>query len=490
MRERKLHLLIILGIYIITLLVITKNLDTPYLWFDEAGQFFIAKGLNHDSNPLGGEKGLSFVVKNNAYYNLDPGGFSILLHYWSKISNTHIWLRILPFLFFIGTVLLFIYLSYLWTKNLIIALLMGFAPILIAMVLNMGFEVRAYSMEGMGTILGLVALERLKNKISIMKLLFWSCIFSFFMTSRYSEFVIVFIVSVYILYLIYNSNLAVRQKYLTVFVYALPIVLTIVFIYAKVLVVQNKNIEPVNYLTYLSTDKSILFSPIRNFLYLGLVGFFMVLYLFRNRSLFIKKHIMPLTVALTVNILFLILSFLNKYPWDPFSHRCISMLLLTVACSVAYIGEILIQSFTKFETVKYYFIILSLITILYLRKDLLLIRQDCHNTYYDFIKTDFRNYHHIYVDRWESPCIRYLFEYGQLRAEKQGFYPNAFTFAKYHRHGFYNGEPNKAEFYKRQPKMNDLLEYDLLITPELFNQGSNWKWSLLKGTTNFYIKRN
>ena len=39
-------------------------------------------------------------------------------------------------------------------------------------------------------------------------------------------------------------------------------------------------------------------------------------------------------------------------------------------------------------------------------------------------------------------------------------------------------------------KMNDLLEYDLLITPELYNQGSNDQWSALNGCDRWaFVKR-
>lgn len=203
------------GVYIVFFLAISKNLFTPYLWYDEAGQFWIAKGLNHDSEPFTAEKGVLDVIENNKYYNLDPGGFGILLHYWSFISNHHVWLRMLPFLFFIGVVLSFVYLSYLWTKNSKVAILMGLVAILSPKLLYMGFELRAYSMECLGTVMGIIALEKLNTGITYRKLLMWSCVFAFFMTSRYSEILILYIVSLDILYLITKSKLTLAQnKYL------------------------------------------------------------------------------------------------------------------------------------------------------------------------------------------------------------------------------------------------------------------------------------
>ena len=157
--------------------------------------------------------GLKEVIDNNKYYNLDPGGFGILLHFWSYVSNHHVWLRLLPFLFFIGIVLSFVYLSFLWLKDLNVALLMGFIPIFTPIVLSMGFELRAYSMECMGTIISIVALERLKNKLTNKHLFLWGCVFSFFMTSRYSEILVIFIVSLYVLFLIFHSDTKLKQKF-------------------------------------------------------------------------------------------------------------------------------------------------------------------------------------------------------------------------------------------------------------------------------------
>ena len=37
MKNNKIYLLAITGIYIITFLVISGNLNTPYLWYDEVG---------------------------------------------------------------------------------------------------------------------------------------------------------------------------------------------------------------------------------------------------------------------------------------------------------------------------------------------------------------------------------------------------------------------------------------------------------------------
>ncbi len=496
MKNNKIYLLVITGIYIITFLVISGNLNIHNLWYDEAGQFFISKGLNHDSDPLETEKDLMFVVENNASYNLDPGGFTILLHFWSKISNSHLWLRILPFLFFIGTVLSFIYISHLWFKNLEIAILMGFIPILYPLALKLGFEVRAFSMESLATIISVIALEKLKWKITYKHLFLWSCVFSLFMTSRYSEIVVVFVVSLYVMFLIFKSNSTLKNKLLSILVYSLPLLITLIYIYFFALKIQNKNIETLAYLPYISSNKSILIYP-QNFLFLCLIGLFIFLFFLKKRYPIIKKYEILLFVTISVNILFIILSSLGKHPWDPYSSKCISLFLLVLLCISAFLGESIKPLFKSPEILKYYFIVSSLVFIIALRKETFFMTRYQNNVYHNFLKTDILDYDRIYVDRWESPSIRYLLEYGIFSTKMKDLYPDKFTFGKYMPHSEYmqhsegNGYKALKEFYKKQPKMNDYSDYDLLITPELYvySSGQNDNWTLLNGTTNFYIKK-
>ena len=88
--------------------IIYESLTDWYLWYDEAGQFYISKGLHHNSKPFTSYLGVANVIYNNRYFNLDPGGFSVLLNYWSMGSNHYAYLRLLPLLFFLA----FIFVAY------------------------------------------------------------------------------------------------------------------------------------------------------------------------------------------------------------------------------------------------------------------------------------------------------------------------------------------------------------------------------------------
>ena len=462
---------ILLGLLFIVFIAITRNLFTPFLWYDEAVQFFVSKGLNAHANPLAHPGGLIDVIASNKFCNLDPGGFGMILYFWSKLSDHYVWLRLLPFLFFVGVVLSFIYLSYSWVNDLRIAILMGFIPILIPSVLTMGFEIRAYSMECMGTLVCVVVLEKLREKISCMRLLVCSCVLCFFMTSRYSEIIVVFIASIYVLLLICRDAVALKKKVKYITIYALPLLIMLNYIYFFALVFQNRNLEPLPYLSYLSSDKGILLR-LPNLLFICVVGMLLIVYLSKGRFPLVRKYEALLFVSIYVNVLFLVLSFLGKHPWDPISTRCISLFLLVILCVSAVIGELLKPLFNSNEITKYYFIVFVLLLTLNHRKKFLYVREDLDNTYCNFLKYDVSGCSRVYIDYWANPSVRYLLEYGSFRNERKYHYPDRFVF----------GMPNQS------PRMNDLLDYDLLIAPELYKGGYNDKWRLVMGTTNFYVK--
>ena len=253
----KLYIPIVVFVYIGILVVSARYFNNPYLWFDEAGQFWISKGLNHDSAPMSECGNIMDVIENNHNYNLDPGGFGILLHYWSKISNHHRWLRVLPLSFFILTILGFIVLSYNWTKNKYIASLAGLIPFMNWMILSEAYEIRAYSMEVLGVVVCILAIESLRKNISYSKLALWSMIIALFMTSRYSFIIVAFVTSTYILYLIYKQDIEFRSKLLEIVVYVLPLFMVLFLDYMLAMRFQNSHIDALSYLPYIKTEPSV-----------------------------------------------------------------------------------------------------------------------------------------------------------------------------------------------------------------------------------------
>ncbi|RDB04345.1 hypothetical protein [Runella aurantiaca] len=484
--NNKSYILFLIGAYIVFFLAISRNLFTPYLSYDEAGQFWIAKGLNHDSEPMSSEKGVLDVIENNKYYNLDPGGFGILLHYWAFISNHHVWLRMLPFFFFIGVVVSFIYLSFLWIKNIKIAILMGFIAILSPKLLYMGFELRAYSMECLGTLMGVIALEKLNTGVTYQKLLLWSCVFSFFMTSRYSEILILFVVSLYVLYLISKSKLTLAQKGFSIFLYSIPLFFTLVYVYFFALVFQNKDMLELNYLPYLSRDISILVE-LQNVLAILFLALFLVLLYQRHKYSLVKKYQSLIFVTLTSNLLFITLSILGKHPWSLSGYRCISLLVLFIICFVAVISEIVLRAIENSNIFLFYLLSSFIAFILYLSYDNLFVRSDYrYNEFYgNLTKLDFTKYNRVLVEYTEAPAIKYLYEYGKFQNKKERVYPNKFSFQRGRVHPI---SKNKTEFL--EISKDTIMKYDLLIMPA-FTMNYNYQDSRFKpiyATSKFFEK--
>ena len=158
--------LVILGIGLAGFAV--GNLFYTGLWYDESVQFWISRGLSPFAPPLSDPGSLLDVGKYNRLFNLDPGGFSLLLFFWSAVGTDIAWLRLLPFLFFILGLGCFGLLVYSWTRSRLISLLCISMLFWFDLILYHSVEVRAYSMEFAGTMLILyltrIALLRLSRR--------------------------------------------------------------------------------------------------------------------------------------------------------------------------------------------------------------------------------------------------------------------------------------------------------------------------------------
>jgi hypothetical protein len=485
--NKKVFLAIISLIYVAVLVITFIYKANPYLWFDEAGQFWMSKGLNHYSDPLQPVQGIGAVIENNAYYNMDPGGFSVLLHFWSKISDSYIWLRLLPFLFLILTVAAFIYLFFKWTKNVFIAAMAGFIPLFMILVVNLGLELRAYSMEIAGTVIGLVAIESLMNKLSYKRLFLWGCVLAFFMTSRYAEIVIVFVYSLAILYLVFSSGLSMKQKITATIIYALPLAIILIFAYLFSLSVQNPAVNPIFYLPYLKYHSRLLLQP-RHLIYLAALVAILISLLFSWRYSLLKRYRLLLFSTFTINGLFIILSYAGKHPWSLYSASCISLFLVTVICIAALVSEMLLPFFKVSRTKRYYFALPVLLLALFLRRDSFTSQERRENSYTSFKNTG-TNYKHVYVGAWESPSIRYLFEYGKLKGMAKDFYPGNFMIIKSLRHNISADFDQYLQSFNIKPDADvNYQDFDLLIVPDK-RPGFDEEWKLIDGTVEFYELR-
>lgn len=474
--------------FFILVLIISQNLRYQYFWFDEAVQFWIGKGLNPVGPPLLKMGSINDVIYYNKYYNMDPGGFGLLVYLWSFFSNHVIWLRLLPFIFYLFMLFSFMLITYKKFKNLFLSIIVGSVPIFFPIILNIASEFRAYSMEALGSVICIMSIENLRSNLNGRNIFLWSILLSFFLTSRYSIFIVVFCISLILVYILFVSNKSLKQKIVYLFIWVLPLFFTFLLIYYFSLAFQNPNIESLPYLKYLSTDINFLFQN-KNLLFFILLLFLTLIWVFSFILNFLKDFRYIFLLTILVNSIFILLSIFGKHPWDPLSHRCISMIILMVlSYSLIFAGAV---SFLYTDFNKKY--ISS--TLIFLFLFLIIFNKNNFKSHYghtisiDFSKINFQIYKKIYVDVWETPYVKYLFEYGKYQGQKEILYPNQFTLKITQEHFTSSGLNKYSNDWKSAlPRMNSLMNYDLLITPLLYTLGDNSKWSKMETTSDFWIK--
>lgn len=121
---------------------------------------------------------------NRTYGSIDPGFFTLILHYWSLISSKTLWLRLLPFGFFLGSLFLLIKLATPEKGKLYYGLFPLFLVFGDQLLMDHAYTVRPYAMEMMGTFFLFAFLFHFNGEWRRENILMM-VILSFFLGSRY-----------------------------------------------------------------------------------------------------------------------------------------------------------------------------------------------------------------------------------------------------------------------------------------------------------------
>ncbi len=183
-----------------TIIYAFHNLGYLGMWWDETAQFWISQGINHYAEPGTGPGSISDVFHFNSLQNLDPGGFSVIAHYWTKLSREIEWVRALPLAFFIILQICMGAIAWRVSKSLVIAGIAFALPLMYQWILYFGMENRAYSMEMAGIACSLYFLLRALHRNSLSGFLLLGIICSISLTSRYSFIVCLISLSSVLLY--------------------------------------------------------------------------------------------------------------------------------------------------------------------------------------------------------------------------------------------------------------------------------------------------
>ena len=395
------------------------KLLNPFLWFDEAGQFFISLGLNHYSEPNSLPGTLNEVLLNNNQFNLDPGGFSVLLFLWLKISTNYIWIRLLPFLFFISSVFLTIEISkkVYDFKN---PWIYGFLLFAIPQLVFRSIELRAYTMEALSILISIYLIVNFKN-LNSYKLLTISILSSILISSRYSSILLFGVVTLLIFREVYTSTLNPINKIKKVIIFSTPLLISVISSFFLVLKNQNPSLSKVDYAPYLS-DNFFLFFQGNNWIHLCSLAFLITIFVFDKNLLKNLKFL--ILSSILINFTFISVSFLGLYPYSPFDERNLGIFIYTFLPIIYWIS---IKNETKINFTNYPFFPILLSGIYTLLFSIILNGNwRKNNVNNDLINYDFPSQKIVYVYNDLIPSVRYLFEYTPTKFNLN--YPEDFIF--------------------------------------------------------------
>lgn len=319
--------------------ILARNLNSPNFWFDESGQFWLALGQNHFSPANTAEQSIKDVWINSKSFNLDPGGFTLLLRglIYTLQNTTPPILRFLPLLF---SIVLCIGLLF-WGKIAKISIFYSTIAIFY-LFLNENFlyyslELRAYSMELCGVVFIFLATGLLNEKITRSSYLIWLTCLTFFGLSRYSFVIYEGAAFCAILTLQYFLKKSIDKSiFLTL---GLTLLVFNITVYVLMLQYQTASASPPPYvldLLLFGKDLNHILATLKiNFFSVFAIPktLFIFLYFICNLSNKKFKNLNPWLGLLFFYILYstliaMLLSFIGKLPWSMGSKWSLSELAL------------------------------------------------------------------------------------------------------------------------------------------------------------------
>jgi hypothetical protein len=411
-------------------------LFNPYLWFDEAGQFFISLGIDHWAPPFTRPGGWHSVMDRNNRYLFDPIGFTFLLRLWENVSTNAIWLRTLPFLGFLGMLVS----GYCLLRKarvernlalLLIALLPS-SPLLY----QFAGELRPYSFEAWGALFAAWVWYDLQERKTASRSLLLGSGMALFLLIRY-PFVLAAGVTGLLVLCRGLSNGWYRQSgwWRELAAYAVPQIFMGVIVYIACIRHQpiSPQAPPYAMASTLKYNPAFLLHPwtLLNHGFLALFGITLVL-IKPNRDLF--KRLAPWGAwSLGLLTCFTLFSLLGKLPSDPSSRWAIALNVMTMVCLLLVLAVLAEWLSFRLQVVFAFLVFL----IAQYRPALQTIRwaneQPTGRIKGPVFVRELREYSKVTTEpivcgSGSNPEVRYLFEWGSLKPyQKECSYPGNFT---------------------------------------------------------------
>jgi hypothetical protein len=207
--------------------LIKNNLFNNFFWLDESGQIWMTLGQNHFSPQGSPTRGFQAIMENNSNYNLDPGGFTLLLRVWVSMTGFETFsIRLLPYIFYLLT----IFILALSVQKFIIdkrlrqlLLLLLFGVLSTPMVTYYAFEVRGYSLSLFLTTLNFYLLAVFLKSDRNLHFLLLSTSLLATLTIRYTSIAYVISIVLIICYIELNSKSYKRIISLSIVIFFLSL---------------------------------------------------------------------------------------------------------------------------------------------------------------------------------------------------------------------------------------------------------------------------
>jgi hypothetical protein len=164
----------------------SAHLSSTGFWYDESMQFWISLGSDGFSPPWTRPGDLKAMIHSNAVANLDPGGFTLLLRYWLRLGTAAWWQRLLPLLFAAAAMAGLGWIGWSNRRSVPFACLSAAVVSLFPLMMDYASEVRGYSMEVAGVVIGYALIERLARRPDLERSMAAGLVFGLFLGSRYS----------------------------------------------------------------------------------------------------------------------------------------------------------------------------------------------------------------------------------------------------------------------------------------------------------------
>jgi len=445
------------SVFIFSLIKAFKEINNPYFWYDESGQYWMSQGLNHYSAAFSKPRPINDMVDANAMYSFDPGGFTLIVRFWSEVSTNHIWLRLLPEVFFFASMLSVLLILRVLKVNFLTASMVLF-------IFNVGVNgrdaafLRPYSAELFAFTFSLYFLVRYeKYKAKKTTNLILAIAFSTFgIWMRYGG--IVWSISLF-LYLALSHRTKFGRQQLNSWKIRFPIALyTISLVAIYILSFRHQTDGSISkfYYTYLSTSPLYLFNKYNLIFFLILIaGLAYTKFMVPNGTPKSTKEFQKVYLILVSS--YVLFSAFGLYPWNPWSHVNAPIpvgLLIFIAVSF---GSFRYKNITlKSSVISTLVLVPYLFALFHLGIGNLGLNPTQLNmtTFLNQVNSPCKG-EKILVDSWDSPAVRLYFEIIRPDLISEFRYPQAFSFLS----------PDAEEKVNRKTLMNEIHRSCGIIAP-------------------------